>query len=155
MSVALAPTAAPAQTHQPPSGRPWFATVSHYGRWAALAAAGGLIGLAVTNHNSANDTFDRLEGFCQGDPSRCALRVAADERSSIYADPEAEAMFQEYAQLRRRARGYLLGGQLSLVAAGGMFVIDLIYRKQEPKNIPLTPLELFTGPQELGFRVRF
>jgi hypothetical protein len=64
-------------------------------------------------------------------------------------------MYQEYAALERHARGFLLGGQASLLASGTMFLIDLLHDSGDFDNIPYTPLELYTSPRQLGLAVRF
>lgn len=132
---------------------PWFATASHYGRWAALVGAGTLIGLAAARHHEARGQLASLERLCADDTARCAIvSVGGTER---YSDSQAEALFRRYADSERAARGLLLGGQLTLVAAGGMFLIDLLYGVEDPPNIPYTPLEVMAEPARFGLRARF
>lgn len=147
------------QERVPDRGRPWFAEASHWGRWLSLAGAAGMIGIAASEHVTANDALDDLETFCTASPESCAI-VSSLTRSEAspaehYADPDAEALYQEYAAHERRARGYLLGGQMTLVVAGGMFLIDLLYRDEQPENIPFTPLEIYSTRNKLGLSLRF
>jgi hypothetical protein len=143
-----------AQQPAPDRGRPWIAEVSHWGRWVGLAGAVGMIGVAAAEHQTGQEAFDALESLCLDDPARCQL-LPGDGETTHYVDPEAEQLFQEYAAHDRRARGYLLGGQLTLVVAGGMFLIDLLYDDDRPENIPFTPLELYSTRNQLGFSIRF
>ncbi len=154
LASSLAPLAA--QEVGVDRSRPWYVAVSHWGRWAALAGAGGLIGLAAARHGSANDRFDRLETLCQSDLTLCEIVTDPTGGGQRYAADEAEALWQDYSRFESGARSYLLGGQLTLVAAGAMFLIDLLYSGDEVgATIPLTPLELYTTPQRLGLALRF
>ena len=135
---------------------PWIVTVSHWGRWPALAASAGLVTFAALRQHDARESLDQLEGYCRADPSRCLLVPGPGGLGEMYADPEAESLFQAHARSERRARSLLLSGQLSLLAAGTMFLIDLVHDGDDPaKTIPFTPLEVYTTRTRLGFSVRF
>ncbi len=155
LGVLLAATPAAAQQPSSPPDRPWFVDVSHWGRWVALAGAGSLIGIAAVRHTQAGDARDLLEAHCIADYDRCRLVSDPAGQARVYADPEAERLYQDYAALEGHARGYLIGGQLTLLAASGMFLIDLLYRTDQPKNIPYTPLEVYSTPHRLGLALRF
>lgn len=143
-----------AQEPAPDRGRPWLVQVSHWGRWVGLVGAVGMIGVAAAEQESARDAFDAFETYCLDDPARCQLPPGGANEGP-YADPRAEELFQEYAAHERLARGYLLGGQLTLVAAGGMFLIDLLHDDDQPENIPFTPFELYSTRNKLGLSFRF
>lgn len=132
-------------------GRPWIADVSRWGRWVALGAAAGLIAAAAEQHGAASGDYDRLSALCNETPDACALVTGR----TTYADPGAEQLYQRWARHERNARGFLLGGQVTLLAAGAMFVIDLIYTEHQPPNIPLTPFTVYQRGNRLGLSVSF
>lgn len=135
---------------------PWIVTVSHWGRWPALATSAALVTVAAFRQHDARTQLEQLETYCRADPGACLQVPATGGVGVVYADPEAETLFQEYARSERRARGFLLGGQLSLLATGTMFLIDLIHDGDDSvPNIPYTPLELYTTRTRLGLSVRF
>ena len=134
--------------------RPLVAQVSHWGRWVTLLGAGGLIAAAAVRHSDAQGALAQLEDFCRQDLAGCAL-VTDASGSEVYASEQAEALYAEYAARQRNARGFLLGGQVSLLASGTMFLIDLLHRTEDFDNIPYTPLELTTSSRHLGLTIRF
>jgi hypothetical protein len=152
--IALALAAPPMAGQASERAQPWYAAVAHWGRWIGLAGAGTLIGLAAANHEAAQSDFAELETLCREEPQRCQI-VQGTDGLPRYADESAERLYQAYADGERAARGYLLGGQLSLIATGGMFIIDFLYRDSRPKNIPYTPFEVYIGRDRLGLAVRF
>jgi hypothetical protein len=135
-------------------GRPWIAEVSHWGRWVTLAGAAGLITVAAVRHQDAQNALGDLEDYCLEDVSMCVI-VTDPEGNDTYLTPEAEAMYQQYTALEHSARGFLFGGQLSLLTSGAMFLIDIIHRTEDFDNIPYTPLELYTTPNKLGLALHF
>ena len=151
----LATQAASAQATASPQDRPWLVTVSHWGRWPALAGAGILIGVAAVRSHDAREALGTLQDYCAVDAARCALVEDPTSGGDRYVTDEGEALYQDYARLSRQAQGYLIGGQVSLLAAGGMFLIDLLHRDSDVGNIPYTPLELYTTPNKLGLAFRF
>jgi hypothetical protein len=148
------PTPGHGQTPAPNGGEPWIVTASHWGKWPTLAGAGTFIALAVVRNNEAKDANSEFRQYCAEDISRCAL-VPGPDGDPIYADPEAEQLFQVYTDLNRQARGFLAGGQVSLLVTGTMFLIDLVYQREGYDNIPYTPLELYSTPSRLGVALRF
>ncbi|MDH3456370.1 MAG: hypothetical protein OER90_05965 [Gemmatimonadota bacterium] len=143
-----------AQDLPQPTTRPLVAQVSHWGRWVTLLGAGGLIAAAAVRHSDAQGALAQLEDFCRQDLNACAL-IADGSGSEVYASDQAEVLYAEYASRQQNARSFLLGGQISLLASGTMFLIDLLHRVEDFDNIPYTPLELFTGSRHLGFTIRF
>ncbi len=155
-AVAFAVVAAPvlhAQEPAPaphgPSPRPWLVTTAHYGKWATLAGAAGLITVSAVRRGKANDTIDRLERFCRADFSRCAIV------GNRYVDDMAEAIFQEHADLDRKAQGLLIGGQATLIVSGAMFLIDLMWDDDETENIPYLPMRVVARPGAIGLALVF
>jgi hypothetical protein len=143
----------PAQESLEVNTRPWFADVSHVAKWPALAAAGGFIALAAARHGEALAVDREIETLCAEGDGRCSVTLLGS--GPLFTDSEVQALHERRSELRNAARGYLLGGQISLVVSGGMFLLDLIYGDDRPKNIPFTPLELHGRGQEVGFRIRF
>jgi hypothetical protein len=130
--------------------RPWFVDVSHYGKWFALAGAAGLTAVAILRNSDADQIYDGLTQLCRAGGETCVLN---DE--GTYTNPEAEALYQETLRLDSQARKWMAGGQATLVLAGAMFVIDLVAGTKRPKNIPYSPLEVFSDGQQTGIRFRF
>jgi len=54
----------------------------------------------------------------------------------------------------RRARGWILGGEITLVATGAMFLLDLIHQDDEPRNIPFTPFQVYASRGRVGLSLR-
>jgi hypothetical protein len=152
--LALVLAAAPVAAQSGEGVRPWYASMAHWGRWVGLAGAGTLIGLAAANHEAAQSDFAELEALCRGTPDRCSI-VQGPDGTPVYTDQVAERLYQAYAQGESAARAYLLGGQLSLIATVGMFVIDFLHPDGRPHDIPYTPLEVYTRPDRLGLAIRF
>lgn len=138
-----------------PHRDPWTVSVSHWGRWPALAAAAGLIAAAAIRNGDSREARESLEEYCREDFARCIVIDDPGGSGSSYADPVAEELYQDYAALSRQARGYLLGGQASLLVAGAMFLIDLVHNPDDMENIPYTPFELYSTPRSLGLALRF
>lgn len=151
-AAALAPVTS--QESPRSASRPWIAEVSHWGKWVALAGAAGLITVAAVRHGEAQDALGLLEDFCRPENPACLI-VTDATGTQRYDGAEAEELYRTYAAVEKRARGFLLGGQASLLASGAMFLIDLIHRTEDVDNIPYTPLELYTRPNRLGLALRF
>jgi hypothetical protein len=147
-------------TSQTSGGRPWYASVSHWGRWAGLALSGALIVGAGVNAATADDALDQMRNLCEPDlfndgQTLANCEIVSGPGGPVYADPQVESLFQDYATHRQRAQNLLLGGQITLVFTGGMFLVDLLYDDDKPKNIPYTPLEVYSTPTELGLSLKF
>ena len=72
-----------------------------------------------------------------------ASRDAARLQDSIAADAA-----------NQRARNWILGGEIGLVATGAMFLLDLIHRDDGPPNIPFTPFRVYATRGKLGLSLR-
>jgi hypothetical protein len=122
-----------------------------YGKWVLLAAALGMGYQAAQSHNHAEDAFGRLEDYCFADSNRC-------DRGSggKYSDPHSESLYQNALSHDRKSRGWLIGGELSLLSAAGMFVWELSRPKRPNPNIPFEPTVGFRGARtEFGIRFGF
>ncbi|HEX9730224.1 MAG TPA: hypothetical protein VGA37_17150 [Gemmatimonadales bacterium] len=152
LTVALAAPGRPAlaQADVSTNGSPWYVSVSHWGRWAALAGAVGFTTLAVVRNHDANEVFDGLLTLCANANEAC-LRSP----NGRYVDASAETLYRETIRLDDVARTWMILGQVTLVAAGGMFLIDLVTGDDDPNNIPFSPFEVFATPRGAGLRVRF
>jgi len=148
----ILPTVRPAEAAaQTDTGRTsWLVSFAGYGKWAALAGSVGLTTVAILRNRDADEIFDGLITLCSNAPLEC---VRGD--GGTYQGPDAERLYQETLRLDRQARGWMIGGQVALAAAGVMFLIDLVSKDQGPKNIPFTPLEVFSGSRTVGVRYRF
>ena len=129
---------------------PWFVSVSHYGRWVALAAAGGMLTQAALRHGNADREYANLVDLCRNSPPRCDK--APD---GSYLEAGTEARYQRSVALDHDARAWLLGAEVSILAAGTMFVLDLVYHNDGPKNIPYTPFSVYQRRGSLGLSIRF
>ncbi|MBI4499738.1 MAG: hypothetical protein HY700_01130 [Gemmatimonadetes bacterium] len=129
---------------------PWFVSVSHYGRWVALAAAGGMLTEAAVRHGNADREYANLVDLCRNSPPRC--NKATD---GSYLDGETEALYQHSVALDHDSRAWLLGGELTILTAGTMFVLDLVYHDDGPKNIPFSPFSIYAKRGQVGLTVRF
>lgn len=125
--------------------------VAKYGKWVLLAGSIGMNYLAVREHNRADDAFDAVEANCIALPSRCALGAGGG-----YVDPAIENLYQTSLHYDRRARYWLIGGEVALAGAAALFIWELTRPKRRPDNIPFEPevrsLRAATG---LGLRVGF
>lgn len=149
VTIARSAGAQTADTASKPS-TPWYVPVAHYGRWPALGVAAGLIAVAIHAHDQAASEFSDLLQLCHATPDQC--RLASD---GTYINASMEQRFQATLHDDRRASRWILAGQAALLAAGGMFVLDLLAYDREPKNIPYTPIQVVPTPGRLEFRVPF
>jgi hypothetical protein len=118
-----------------------------YGKWVTLAATIGMGIKAAEAHHSADAAFDRLSRYCDVDRTRC------DQRSDgSYLDPVAERYYQNSVDGDRRARRWLVGGELALVGTVGLFVWELTGPRRRPRDIPFEPT-LTVTPAETRFGV--
>lgn len=124
----------------------------HWGKWGAAGVSLTLHLLAVSANNKANQSYSQLQTACGVDPTLCDL--APD---GSYEDPRAEALYQESLHQDRRARSFLISGEVALLGTVALFVLDLTRHKGPPSNKPWNP-EVTSGPHgttRLGFRVEF
>ncbi len=150
--IASLPFGPSASAQQPgsPTPRPWYVTVSHWGKWPLLAGAIGFAAAAIAQKSDADAVYDRLQSMCRNASGDCIV-----DPDGTYVNPDAEALFQETLRLDGKARRWMLGGEVSLALSGGMFLIDLVAGHSEPRNIPFTPFEVYTGRDRLGLQWRF
>jgi hypothetical protein len=137
-------------TTAPVDARPWFVGVSHYGKWLALAGSVGLTAVAILRNEDADQVYDGLASLCRAGGETCVLNA-----EGTYVNPEAELLYQETLRLDSQARKWMIGGQAALVAAGAMFVVDLVSGTRRPKDIPYTRVEYFADGRRVGLRFRF
>ena len=119
-----------------------------YGKWAAAALAVGATAIGIHQHNAGNSAFGALVQYC-GEITTCT--IAPDGR---YADPKAEATYQQVVRDDRSARLWLVVGQVSAVGAAVLFVLEL-RNAAGPPNIPFAGLlvEPSLRQTKVGFRV--
>jgi hypothetical protein len=140
---------------QPPPERSFLQRVAGPGKWVVGAGAIALIGLAVREHNRANESWDALLNLCEQNNESCEL--AAD---GTYKNLDAERLYQESQYYDRRAQRRILGGQVGLVLAAVLLIVDLSDRRDGPNNVPFDPERAYVAPAAdggvlLGMRVKF
>lgn len=123
-------------------------TLVRYGKWVTLAATIGMGLKAAEAHRSAEAAFDRLSRYCGTDPSRCDQHP-----DGTYLDPVAERYYRNSVEDDRRARRWLVGGELALVGTVGLFVWELTGPRQRPRDIPFEPT-LSVTPEATRFGLR-
>ncbi len=127
--TALPPSRLTAQSPQPAPA------LYRTGKWIAAAAAVTLTGIGIADHDQANAAYTQLVNYCAS--GTCQLGP-----DGHYTDPVAEARYHEVVVNDRAARAWLLGGQLSLVGAVGLFILELHHSSKEPPNIPYSGLTI-------------
>jgi hypothetical protein len=164
--VLVAPSALPAQNDsvprrhdgasQAPGQRaPFRRAVVHYGKWVAAAAAVTFTALGAHEHDNSNREWGQLLALCRANNAACLL--GPDGR---YLSATPEALYQSSLTFDRRARVRLLAGQVALVAAATLFIVDLRHHLSGPGNIPYAKLEVGVargggGSTLVGMRVNF
>jgi len=139
----------------PPSGRSFIERAARPGKWIFGAGAVALIVLGAHEHDRAQDVWNTLVARCREDNERCEVRA-----DGVYQDPVAEDLYQEALYYDRRAHRRIAGGQVSLVAAGALLIVDMSVRRGKPKDVPFDPDRAYVAPAAdggvlLGWRVRF
>jgi hypothetical protein len=125
--------------------------VVKYGKWALVAASIGMGLKAASDHRAADRAFERLDRYCSDRPDGCPQLP-----SGRYIDPAAERHYQTSLRHDRSARGWLLGGEATILGAAGLFVWELTRPKSLPRNIPFEPEIRWTGLETtVGGKVRF
>lgn len=141
-----APAAAQDSTPpRPPAGRTLVPALVHYGKWAAAASAVAFTAFALREHARSNDVWDQLVGICRANNLDCVL--GADGR---YENYQAELLYQKALYFDGRARRRIVVGQLSLLAAVGLFVADLRTGAPHPGNVIYKPVSLDVAPAPGG-----
>jgi hypothetical protein len=122
-----------------------------YGKWATLGAAVGMGLKAASAHRAADRAYGRLEHYCLTDPPACDQGPGG-----AYLDPVAERYYQASLGHDRRARRWLFGGEVTLLATAGIFVWELTRPRGPPDNIPFSPsLSVSDGNTRLGLALAF
>ncbi len=124
----------------------------HWGKWGAAGLSLTLHLFAVSANSKANDAYHNLQVACTIDNSLCDTNP-----DGTYTNPKSEALYQESLHQDRRARAFLVSGEVALLGTVTLFVIDLTRKKGPPPDIPFNP-EVTTGPDgstRVGFRVAF
>lgn len=122
-----------------------------YGKWALLAGAIGMGYQASQSHQDADRVYDQLETYCFDDRTRCARAP-----SGRYLDPRSESLYQRSLSHDRTSRGWLIGGEVALLGAAGLFIWELSRPKRPSPNIPFEPTVDFRGARtDLGLRFSF
>jgi hypothetical protein len=119
-----------------------------YGKWVSLAGTIAMGIAAADAHRSADRSFGQLRQYCFADHARCAQSA-----SGSYLDPLAEGYYQRSLVADRRARRWLVGGELALIGTVGLFVWELSRPSHPPGNIPFEPTASFT-PEATRFGLR-
>ena len=130
-----------------------IATVSRWAKWPALGGAVGLTAVALVRNRAADRVYDGLVTLCFGAPDAC--RLADGDGPVRFTSDDAEALYQETLRIDRSARGWLLAGQVALVASGVMFLVDLIAGDDTPPNIPFPGFQLVADGRRLGLAIGF
>ncbi|MEO8031042.1 MAG: hypothetical protein ABI765_09340 [Gemmatimonadota bacterium] len=124
----------------------------HWGKWGTAGISLAFHLIAISAHNRSDRTLSQLTLNCFETPVSCS--VGSDGR---YVDSQSEAMFQSVLHDNRKARAYLIGGEVALLGTVVLFVADLTRHKAHPPNQPFNP-EISPGPNgttHLGFRFSF
>lgn len=124
----------------------------HWGKWGAAGLSLGLHLLAISAHNRSDRTLRTLTANCFDTPAACD--IGSD---GAYVDPRSEAQFQSVLSDNRKARAYLITGEVALLGTVVLFVSDLTRKKAHPPNKPFNP-EIAPGPNgttHVGFRLEF
>jgi hypothetical protein len=126
-------------------------TLVTYGKWVTLAAAIGMGITAADAHSSAEAAFRDLSRYCAVDHARCARGS-----DGTYLDPASERYYQSSVRADKRARRWLVGGELALAGAVGLFVWELTGPRREPRDIPFEPtLRVTPEATRVGLQAAF
>ena len=122
--------------------------VVHYGKWFTAGATAVFTVLAAREHSSSSREWDALLAICRSAQTACVL--GSDGR---YLRSDAELLYQRSQVFDRRANRRLLGAQLSLLATAALFILDLHPGRDEPDNIPFSPMRVSLSPTRDGASV--
>lgn len=123
----------------------WKHAVTHYGRWVAAAGAVAFTALAIEQHRHSTDAWNSLLAICRANSQDCSVG-----RDGRYRNYQSEYDYQLALYYDHRARWRLAAGQISLLAAVGLFVADLHGGAASPPNIPVKPVKLALTPTPDG-----
>jgi len=144
-----------AQEASPEPRQSWIRPVARYGKWLTAATAIAFTGLAVREHDQSADAWDQLLDICRADNADCTLGPQGQYLNNI-----AENFYQRSLFYDARARRRLLAGQVALVVAASLFIVDLSRGKNGPPNIPFDPNRIVVAPgvgggTKVGLRLEF
>lgn len=145
---ATGPLAAQAPNEPAPARTSAFV---HYGKWGAAALFAGLTAIGAIEHGNANHAFNGLQDYCKAGNS---CTIGQDGR---YANPVAEARYQEVVRGDRAARVFLVSGQVALAGATTLFILELL-KDRGTHNIPFNGLRVApgtAGTTRVGWSLRF
>ena len=111
--------------------------IVRYGKWGAAALFVGFTALGVIQHREANDAYDNLRDYCR--TGSCSIGF-----DGHYANPVAEARYQEVVHADRAARAWLVSGQVALAGATALFIVELL-NARGTRNIPFQGLTITPG----------
>lgn len=124
----------------------WTHAAIHYGKWAAVAGAVAFTALAIEQHRHSNAAWNSLLAICNQNSQNCS--IGPDGR---YRNYQSEYDYQLAIYYDHRARWRLVAGQVSLLAAVGLFVADLHGgRSATPPNQTVHPLHVALRPTPEG-----
>ena len=122
-----------------------------YGKWGAAGLFAGLTVLGAIEHGNASSAYDGLQAYCRaGNP--CV--IGSDGR---YANPVAEARYQDVVRGDRAARVFLVSGQVALAGATTLFVLELL-KERGTRNIPFQGFTVMpgrAGSTKVGWSLHF
>ncbi|HEX4560318.1 MAG TPA: hypothetical protein VH113_00685 [Gemmatimonadales bacterium] len=123
----------------------WKHAAVHYGKWAVAAGAVAFTALAIEQHRHSNDAWNSLIAICNSDSQLCVIGP-----NGQYRNYQSEYYYQLAVYYDHRARWRLIAGQVSLLAAAGLFVYDLKGGSNTPPNQPVHPMKLAVTPTADG-----
>ena len=131
-----------------PASRPWPVQASHYAKWPALTATAAMLARGYLLSRESDRWQDSLNAACSTDP-------CDRSPSGGYLLPRAQAAYQSSLDANGRAQDWLLGGEVTLIATGTMFLVDLLHHDSGPHNIPFTPFTVYAAPRRIGLTLDF
>src|SRR5690606_26085490 len=105
---------------------------------------------AALDRGASDDRRAELRAYCAGAPAGCFTGP-----DGTFADPHAASLEAAADARGERAHRLLVAGQLSLIATGVLFVIDLVHGSDGPDNIPYSGLRWFARGDRVGLQARF
>ncbi len=149
-----APAPAQTQARRPAPALSFQQAAVHYGKWVTAGAAVAFTVMAAHEHSYSRRDWDDLLVICRSADDACAR--GSDGR---YVRYDAEFLYQRSLYYDRRANRRLLGAQGGLLVTAALFILDLRGHKDEPDNIPFSPLRVSVEPAGggalVGLRLTF
>lgn len=140
-----------ASAQEAPRVRPWPVQAARVVKWPSLVATTALLAFGVRASNDAQEIGDYATEMFLG---YCKYNCARDASGNL--DPQQMlAQNREYQGATAHATRLIVAGEVSLLATGALFLIDLIHRDEGPRNIPFTPFTIYATPRRLGLSLDF